>query len=160
MQSTLLGREFLIFSACQWRSILSSAHSAQETFFKWPDSCQKELTSFPILKPDNIYDPSFKSAGVNHQPNQIRFIILPCTLWQELLSLMYEIRMKFNLSCSYRCSVAGIRAVPGCTPCAFRHYFPGWSQSSQLVSAEVAQGTDRDEVIAWALSQPHSKAIA
>lgn len=71
-----LGRVFPIFSARQWRTILSCAHSAQEMFFKWPDSCQKEVTSFPILNPDTIYGPPFTSAGVDQQPCQIRFIVL------------------------------------------------------------------------------------
>lgn len=45
-------------------------------FFKCPDSCQEEVISFPILNPDNRYGTFFTSAGVDHQPYQIKFVIL------------------------------------------------------------------------------------
>lgn len=101
-----LCRVFLIFSARQWRTILSCAHSAQETFFKGPDSCQKEVTSFPILNPDTVYGPSFTSAGADHQPYQIRFIILIFILLFAARTIELNLwdKDKFVLELQLRCS--------------------------------------------------------
>lgn len=47
-----------------------------------------------------------------------------------------------DMSYSNNYGAAGVSAAPGCTPCTNRHWFPGLSQSSQLVPTEVTQGAD------------------